>query len=111
MNASKLALVPLRRALESQETRDHSLLIDAARREVGRVDITKLADVLREAMVREALKRAGGNITHASDLLGISRQAVQQLIRRFELVEWHQSLRSPETSETRPLGQLFPLSR
>lgn len=111
MNLPKLALVPLRRPVDSQETTDHSLLIEAARREVGRVDMTELTDILREAMVREALERADGNITHASDLLGISRQAVQQLIRRFELVEWHQSLRCQETGEARPLGQLFPLSR
>lgn len=111
MNLPKLALVPLRRPLDPQNPADHSLLIDAARREVGCVDMTELVDVVREAMVREALKRAGGNITHASDLLGISRQAVQQLIRRFELVEWHQSLRSEETGEARPLGQLVPLPR
>jgi transcriptional regulator of acetoin/glycerol metabolism len=111
MNASKLTLVSPRRPHRVPDPSDHSLLIAASRRQVGRVDITELADILREAMVREALERACGNITHASDLLGITRQAVQQLIRRFELVEWHQNLRAKDGVEPRPVGQLLPLAR
>lgn len=108
MKPSQLSLV---RAHSTAAPSCQTLLVAAARREVGRVNIVDLVDVLREAMVREALERAGGNITHASDLLGISRQAVQQLIRRFDLVEWHQGLRNHEGSEVVSLAERLPLAR
>ncbi len=40
-----------------------------------------------------ALERAGGNITRASVVLGISRQAVTQLIRKYALKEYAATLR------------------
>lgn len=111
MEKSKLSLVRSSSPNASQESCCQSLLVALARREVGRIDIAAVVDVLREAMLREALERAGGNITRASDLLGITRQAVQQLIRRFELVEWHQSLRAHEGSEAVSLAEVLPLAR
>jgi transcriptional regulator of acetoin/glycerol metabolism len=39
-------------------------------------------------MLREALVRTRGNYTHAAALLGVRRQAVQQMVQRFELSSW-----------------------
>lgn len=115
MKRSKLSLVrssaPSTAPSAHRVSSCHGLLVAAARREVGRVDIAAVVDVLREAMLREALERAGGNITHASDLLGITRQAVQQLIRRFELADWHRNLREHEGSEAESLAEVLHLAR
>ena len=93
MNAQELIAIPLRRSESSRAAIDRDLLVAVARRQVGSVDIPDLTDAVREAMVREALEREGGNITRAADLLGVTRQAVQQLIRRFDLGQWHRDLR------------------
>jgi hypothetical protein len=42
-------------------------------------------DRVRRAMAEQALAMAAGNKTGAARLLGITRQAVQQLIRDLEL--------------------------
>jgi transcriptional regulator of acetoin/glycerol metabolism len=114
MNAPELIAIPLRTTEASRAANDHHLLVAAARRQVGSVDIPDLTDVIREAMVREALEREGGNITHAADLLGITRQAVQQLIRRFDLGEWQRGLRGPDghsSAPSDPPRRVLPFAR
>lgn len=52
---------------------------------VGRVNFRDVLDRVRRAMAEQALAMAGGNKTGAARLLGITRQAVQQLIRDLDL--------------------------
>jgi transcriptional regulator of acetoin/glycerol metabolism len=55
---------------------------------VGQDGIFDVQDRLKRAMLREALVRTRGNYTHAAALLGVRRQAVQQMVQRFELSSW-----------------------
>jgi DNA-binding NtrC family response regulator len=52
---------------------------------VGRVNFREVLDRVRRAMAEQALAMAAGNKTGAARLLGITRQAVQQLIRDLDL--------------------------
>lgn len=47
----------------------------------------------KRAMLREALSRTGGNFTRTAGLLGVRRQAVQQMVARFDLREWTYAMR------------------
>jgi two-component system response regulator RegA len=49
---------------------------------VGRVPIQELEEKVRDAMVDEAIARAGGNIREAARILQISRQMLQHILRR-----------------------------
>lgn len=60
---------------------------------VGRVDLDRTRSRVCRAMLREALRRTGGNYTHAAVLLGVKRQAVQQMVRRLELEVWATALK------------------
>jgi DNA-binding NtrC family response regulator len=71
-----------------------SAAIDQSRREpppiepfaaslVGRADIRGVQEELRRVMCRQALALSSFNITQAARLLGISRQAVQQMMREL----------------------------
>lgn len=53
--------------------------------QVGQVYIHTVQDNVRRAMVEQALARSGGNFVHAARLLGVSRQAVQQMVDRLGL--------------------------
>jgi DNA-binding NtrC family response regulator len=57
---------------------------------VGRVNFREVLDRVRRAMAEQALAMAGGNKTGAARLLGITRQAVQQLIRDLDLSDGSQ---------------------
>lgn len=48
---------------------------------VGRVPLPEAQRVVRRVMVEHAIRRAGGNRSHAAELIGVSRQAVQQVMR------------------------------
>jgi transcriptional regulator with PAS, ATPase and Fis domain len=61
---------------------------------VGVAELGVANDALRLAMIREALARTRGNYTRAADLLGVRRQAVQQMVSRFELADWVRHVRS-----------------
>ena len=50
-------------------------------------------DRVKRAMLTEALRRTAGNYTRAAELLGVKRQAVQQMVTRFELAEWASRVR------------------
>lgn len=52
-----------------------------ARSAVGRMGIRELEEMLRRTMIDEALRRASGNIQRAADLLGVSRQHLQHMLR------------------------------
>ncbi|HKU38843.1 MAG TPA: response regulator [Polyangiales bacterium] len=52
---------------------------------VGRVGFREVLDRVRRSMAEQALAMAAGNKTGAARLLGITRQAVQQLIRDLDL--------------------------
>lgn len=52
------------------------------RNSVGRVGLKELESTVRHVMVEEALNRSGGSISAAARLLGITRQALQNLIKR-----------------------------
>jgi DNA-binding NtrC family response regulator len=57
---------------------------------VGRVNFRDVLDRVRRAMAEQALAMAGGNKTGAARLLGLTRQAVQQLIRDLDLSDGSQ---------------------
>jgi len=53
--------------------------------QVGQVYIHTVQDQVRRAMVEQALARSDGNFVHAARLLGVTRQAVQQMVDRLGL--------------------------
>ena len=48
---------------------------------VGTVGLVAARDILRESMSVQAMAATGGNQAHSARLLGVSRQAIQQLLR------------------------------
>lgn len=52
---------------------------------VGKVKYTTFFKRIRHTMLMQALSMHHGNKTHAAALLGVSRQAVQQMINEFEI--------------------------
>ena len=60
---------------------------------VGVGHVWEAKDRLARAMLMEALRQTRGNFTHAARLLGVRRQAVQQMIVRFDLEAWSTTLR------------------
>jgi transcriptional regulator with GAF, ATPase, and Fis domain len=70
---------------------------------VGTGKVGEAQHLLTRAMLSEALKRTAGNYTRAAALLGVRRQAVQQMVTRFNLEPWARSLRAPASE--RPLTQ------
>lgn len=48
---------------------------------LGRTGLSELRGAFRDAMVRQALALAGGSLSGAARLLGVTRQAVQQFVR------------------------------
>lgn len=65
-----------------------------AARLVGSNPIDQAQNRLKRAMLSEALGRTAGNFARAANLLGIKRQAVQQMVTRYELGEWATGLRA-----------------
>ena len=61
---------------------------------VGIVGVDLSQNRVKTAMLREALLRTHGNLTKAAHLLGVKRQAVQQMVDRYDLKAWTRSLRS-----------------
>ena len=57
---------------------------------VGRTNFREVLDRVRRCMAEQALAMAAGNKTGAARLLGITRQAVQQLIRDLDLSDSQQ---------------------
>lgn len=49
------------------------------------ISVHDAQDIVRRAMLKEALRRVDGNLTHAASLLGVKRQAVQYMMTKYEL--------------------------
>jgi len=93
------ATEPTQLALDALE-RLASLLVGAGR-------VGEAQDRLTRGMLMEALRRTAGNYTHAAALLGVKRQAVQQMVARFDLDGWAEGLRrvAQRTRLRAPRGQ------
>ncbi len=52
---------------------------------VGKKGFREVHTSVRKSLLEQALSRSAGNKTKAAELLGVSRQAVQQMIHEFEL--------------------------
>jgi DNA-binding NtrC family response regulator len=61
-----------------------SLIRCAARAEVGRTSLRSAQQELRETMLREALVASNGSRRRAAKLLGVTRPAVQRMLRESE---------------------------
>lgn len=53
-----------------------------AKAQVGARSVRDVQDVVRDVMLDQALAESGGNQSEAARLLGVSRQAVQQMLSR-----------------------------
>lgn len=60
---------------------------------VGHADLDTIQHDLKRVMLTEALQRTAGNLSRAAALLGVSRQAVQQMLSRYEMRAWAQGVR------------------
>jgi DNA-binding NtrC family response regulator len=59
---------------------------------VGLNPVDRAQNRLKRAMLVEALCRTRGNYARAADLLGVRRQAIQQMVARYELRDWARTL-------------------
>lgn len=84
-------LSPLSRAPENH-------LVGLAAALVGTRSLLDAQDSVKRAMVAEALMRTRGNFTRAAELLGVKRQAIQQMVDRYELRGWAHTARGPHRS-------------
>jgi transcriptional regulator with GAF, ATPase, and Fis domain len=75
-------------------------LVGMAAALVGIRSLLDAQDSVKRAMVAEALTRTQGNFTHAAVLLGVKRQAVQQMVSRYDLQHWAESTRGPRRRST-----------
>ena len=76
---------------------------------VGAGRVWEIQDRIARCMLMEALRQTAANYTRTALLLGVKRQAIQQMVVRFELEAWAGSLRA-EKSEV-PRAILDPLRR
>lgn len=60
---------------------------------VGRAGVEGAISRLRREMLCEALARTCGNYTKAALLLGVQRQAVQNMVTRYGLRQWARAVR------------------
>lgn len=60
---------------------------------VGSATVDCIQNGLKRAMLVEALLRTEGNYARAARLLGVRRQAIQQMVARYDLHDWAQALR------------------
>jgi transcriptional regulator with GAF, ATPase, and Fis domain len=52
---------------------------------VGTMPIFVAQNTLKQAMLSAALQQADGNLSRAARLLGVTRQAIQQMLQRYEM--------------------------
>jgi hypothetical protein len=72
---------------------------------IGFGRVWELQERLARGMLMEALRRTGANYTQAAHLLGVKRQAIQQMVLRFDLEDWAAVLRHEnQRREPTPLG-------
>ncbi|HEX2731286.1 MAG TPA: helix-turn-helix domain-containing protein [Polyangiaceae bacterium] len=60
---------------------------------VGRAGIDVVQERIRRSMLVAALEHTNGNLSRAAQLLGVKRQAVQQMLIRYEMRSWVASMR------------------
>ena len=60
---------------------------------VGCAGVEAAINRLRRAMLCEALSRESGNYTKAALLLGVQRQAIQNMVSRYGLRRWARTVR------------------
>jgi hypothetical protein len=75
---------------------------------VGAGRIWEVQERLTRVMLMEALRRTAANYTRSARLLGVQRQAIQQMVVRFELEEWAASLRGERTDRVSGLEGAAP---
>jgi len=81
------------------EEAEVGLLEELTKSRVGELELIETLDLVRGAMVRESLLQSRGNISTAADILGVTRQAVQQLVHRLQLREWLRELQMENREE------------
>jgi hypothetical protein len=81
----------LERGFSAEQLRDcldrtgkRSLIRSAARAEVGRTSLRSAQQELRQTMLQEALVASNGSRRRAAKLLGVTRPAVQRMLRESE---------------------------
>lgn len=82
----------------SEQAPDVEPLITGA---VGHVPMREVQGIVREAMVKQALALAAGSRTGAARLLDVSRQAVQQIVRKQAPVSSRSDPEAPPARRTR----------
>jgi DNA-binding NtrC family response regulator len=90
--AKPFDLVELRLAIEAVANAPPNLA-QLAPGQVGAHPIHAVQDTLKRAMLLEALTRTRGNYVRVAELLGVTRQAVQQMVSRYDLTEIVAALR------------------
>ncbi len=68
-------------------------LSDLVRMQVGRRTLSDISDEIRRCMLVEAVRLNRGNITKTASMLGLTRQAVQQMLSNLGLKGWASKLR------------------
>jgi hypothetical protein len=69
----------------------------AAASYVGVVSVDVMRERLLRGMLLEALTRTECNYSRTAALLGVRRQAVQQMVTRFDLHDWVNALKAQHT--------------
>jgi DNA-binding NtrC family response regulator len=64
-----------------------------ARAQVGVAHIHTVQDQVKKAMLEQALAECDANFVDVARKLGVTRQAVQQMVERYELKQWARGLR------------------
>jgi transcriptional regulator with GAF, ATPase, and Fis domain len=69
----------------TRESPDPNLIAAAAAALVGSLGVDEVQHQIRQSMLAEALRQSQGNLTRAARLLGVTRQAVQQMLDRYQM--------------------------
>lgn len=71
----------------------HAQLEVLATKLLGFSAVDAVQNRVKVAMLREALARTQGNFAQAARMLGVRRQAVQQMVARYDLGPWTEAMR------------------
>jgi hypothetical protein len=61
---------------------------------VGSIPIWEVQEHLTRVMLAVALRNTAANYAQCAQLLGVKRQAIQQMVTRYDLAAWVQQLRA-----------------
>jgi transcriptional regulator of acetoin/glycerol metabolism len=90
---SDAAETPVRAGIQDAPGAVPGALDDLVYAWIGRAPLDAVRDAIKRAMLVAALARTSGNLSQAAQLLGVKRQAVQQMLMRYELRLWAHGLR------------------